>query len=450
MTSLRTELWIGMLSLLTSVGLVAAGFSYWNAGEEARGFFDQQLRLIALNVDVHGRDFTANIGDAPPHDPEDDFVVQVWDQTGTPLRTMAPGPDIPKGGVTGFRDALIGSTMWRSYTLIRRRHTVQVSQQNDVREEMASEAAWRSLLPIAVTIPLSWLVLSLVINRALGRLDDLAQALSRRRALDRSPIPTEGVAKEVEPLVAAVNEALTAQGRFISDAAHALRTPLAALQLQVGNLRKVTHSEEATRRIDELERGVKRAIELVRQLLRLARSHDRGLRSQVGQVDLCDHVRASIATLLPLSDDRGQDVGLVRCDPGVVFIDAEDLRVLIDNLLENAIRYTPLRGTIDISVAAGDHVMTFEVRDTGPGIPEDLLELAFEPFHRVGNLHVEGSGLGLSIIAGIAEQYGATINIANRTDRSGLIARVNFKCHLPVTDPSFAPQSRALASMGKS
>jgi signal transduction histidine kinase len=436
-----------MLGLLTSVGLVAAGIFYFNASDEAQGFFDQQLRLIALNVDANGKDRASPPNDAPPHDPEDDFVVQIWDDAGLPLRTMAPGPEIPRGEATGFRDVATNGGLWRSYTLVGRGRTVQVSQRDVVREEMASDAAWRALVPIAIIIPLSWLVLSIVINRVLGGLDDLAMALARRHELDPSPIPTGSLPKEVRPLVTAMNDALrrlqdalSAQGRFVSDAAHALRTPLAALQLQAGNLRKAAPDGQVRQRVDELERGVKRTSDLARQLLRLARSREGSPKEQARPIELGDQVKAVIAELLPLSDHRQQDVGLLRCDPGLVRLGAEDAQVLVGNLLENAIRYTPTGGIIDISVMSGGQEMELQIRDTGPGIPEDELALAFEPFHRSSST-VEGSGLGLSIVASITERWGAKVTIANRGDGSGLIASVTFKRHLPATEPSFTPQS---------
>jgi two-component system OmpR family sensor kinase len=115
--------------------------------------------------------------------------------------------------------------------------------------------------------------------------------------------------------------------------------------------------------------------------------------------------------------------------------------VLTNNLLDNAIRYTPIGGTIDISISASDSEMELQIRDSGPGIPEDQLDLVFEPFHRSPNPTVEGSGLGLSIVRGIAERYGAKVILSNRNDRSGLIASVALSRHFSVTEPSFAPQS---------
>ena len=437
MTSLRTELWRWMIGLLASVGLATAAISYWDAGNEARRFFDQQLRLIALNADITGKAQIAAPRDNAPHDPEDDFVVQVWDAQGHPRQTRAPGPDIPRGTVTGFRDVNGASGHWRTYTLVTRGDTIQVSQQIVVREELATDAALRSLYPLAIIIPLSWLVLGLVINRVLGKLDTLAAALNRRQVLDRRPLPTDGTPKELMPFVAAVNEALAEQGRFVSAAAHTLRTPLTALQIQVTNLRHALGSTDAPARLDDLERGVKRAIELARKLLRLGRSKERASKA-ITPLDLADIVRSVVAELLPLSDQKHLDVGVTRSDACLVLAEPEDLRTLIGNLLENAIHYTPPQGTIDLSVIASEDSVTLEICDTGPGIPEDEIERVFAPFHRLGSQRVEGTGLGLSIVASIVERYGAAVKLTNRTGDRGLAAEAVFARYKPAAAPHSA------------
>jgi len=436
MTSLRTELWRWMIGLLASVGLVTAAISYWDMGNEARRFFDQQLRLIALNADITAKAKIAAPRDNAPHDPEDDFVVQVWDAQGHPRQTHAPGPDIPRGTVTGFRDVNGPSGHWRTYTLVTGSDTVQVSQQIVVREELATDAALRSLYPLAIIIPLSWLILGIVINRVLGKLDTLAAALNRRQVMDQRPLPAEGTPKELMPFVTAVNEALAEQGRFISAAAHTLRTPLTALQIQVTNLRHALGSADAPARLDDLERGVKRAIELARQLLRLGRSKERP--QAITPVDLADIVRSVVAELLPLPDQKHLDVGVIRSDAGLVLVEREDLRTLIGNLLENAIHYTPPQGRIDLSVIAGEESLTLEICDTGPGIPEDEIERVFAPFHRLASQQVEGTGLGLSIVASIAERYGATVKLTNRTGDRGLAAKAVFARYKPAAAPHSA------------
>lgn len=433
MTSLRTQLLVAMFLLLTGVALAAAAVTYFLVQAETKGFFDEQLRQVAMNVGDNAPGAVLANPEASKHDPEDDFVIDVWDGKGALLRTSAPGTAIPRGTQTGFSNVQTGGTLWRSFLLVSASRVVQVSQQSAVREEMASDSAVRSLVPILAVIPLSWLLLSLVVNRMFRRLDDLTSLLSARTPADRSLIPVDGLPSEVAPLVTAVNDllgrlqaALNRQRRFVADAAHELRTPLSALQLQIGNLRKVASGETVNARIDELERGVRRASDLVRQLLTMAQQQETEPRKGWLPVDLSEVTRTAIAGVLPLADARGQDLGMTENEPVIVEGVAEDLRVLASNLIENAIRYSPEGGTIDIAVKAGVAGATLEVRDNGPGIPADQLERVFEPFHRVADPSVEGSGLGLSIVARIAEAHGAEVTLANRTDGPGLVARVSF------------------------
>lgn len=434
MTSLRTQLWFWLLALMTLAGLLAASFAYWSAQDEAKGFFDNQLRLMAIYVgDPVGAAAPAatTADDADPADPEDNFLVQVWDGTGRLVRSSLPSETLAAAGKTGFSDTTSASGSWRTYTLVAANRTVQVSQQSVVRAELASDAAWRSLVPVAVVIPLSWLLLSLVINRILRRIDAVAGRLATRRPGDWEPIPLSDIPTDLAPLVTAANDllgrletALSAQKRFVSDAAHELRTPLAALQIQIGNLRNASGAEMPAR-IEELERGVRRATQLTRQLLTTARTEDIANKQPVA-IDLVDLARIAIAEVLPLADHRHQDLGLVQADSATIDGDSDDLRVLVGNLLENAVRYTPDSGIVDVAVIAAGGEIALEVRDTGPGIDPALLDEVFQPFRRAADPGVEGSGLGLTIARRIAERHGAIITLSNRPDRTGLIARVTF------------------------
>ena len=366
---------------------------------------------------------------ATDHDPEDDFVVQVWDRNGRLIRHWPAAIDLPKAVSGGFDDALSHDVMWRRFTVIEPGFTVQVSQRFEVRDELAREAAYRSLLPILVTLPLTWLVLGIVLHRMLARLNATAAVLSRQSGGNDQVLPVESVQLELKPFVVSVNtaltrmqEALSAQKRFVADAAHALRTPLAVLRTQVDNLRYVVKDDEGRRRLDDLERGLKRETHLVQQLLRLARS-DAGERTRVIEVvDLVELVTQSIADLLPLVDQQHQDIGLARSDAAHIKTDRDDIKTLIDNLLENAVRYTPEGGVIDVSIANDGDDIVVEVRDTGPGIPVEHLERVREPFYRVAGQRTEGSGLGLAIVMTLAERCGGTVTLSNRTDRTGLSA----------------------------
>ena len=271
--SLKSQLWLSLLGLLTVVGLTTALFSYWYTRAEMEGFLDQQLRQFAVNLDHAGRTPVVTINDAAPHDPEDDFNVQVWDAAGNPLRPTSAESDVPRQTGTGFADTESKGGHSRTYSVVTDRQTVQVSQQTVVRQELAQDAALRALIPIGVMVPLTWLLLGFVINRVLGGLDNLVYRLSHPAPGGNTQIPASEVPVEIRPMVMAMNDLLSrlqqsliSQKRFVADAAHELRTPLAALQLQVANLQRGRIGDQSEDRIEDLERGIRRAAHLGRGL----------------------------------------------------------------------------------------------------------------------------------------------------------------------------------------
>ena len=434
--SLKSQLWLSLLGLLTVVGLTTALFSYWYTRAEMEGFLDQQLRQFAVNLDHAEQTPVATGSDAAPHDPEDDFNVQVWDAAGNPLRPAPPESDVPRQTGTGFADTESKGRRWRTYSVVKDRQTVQVSQQIVVRQELAQDAALRALIPIGVMVPLTWLLLGFVINRVLGGLDGLVYRLSHPAPDGEAQIPASEVPVEIRPMVVAMNDLLSrlqqsllSQKRFVADAAHELRTPLAALQLQIANLRCGRINGQSEDRLEDLERGIRRAAHLVGQLLKVARYQADETKSDVGPINLDELVKECVANVLPIADHHSQDIGIVRSDAVKVLGERTDIAVLVTNLLENAVRYTPNGGAVDIMITAQGNQALLEIADSGPGIPQEKLARVFEPFYRAAAPQHEGSGLGLAIVARIAERYGLEIELANRADAQGLIARVLFPCH---------------------
>jgi signal transduction histidine kinase len=249
-----------------------------------------------------------------------------------------------------------------------------------------------------------------------------------------SELPLERVPQELKPLVESFNSLLTrlrdafaTQRRFVQDAAHELRTPITAVALQLENVRCDLPEGACKQSFAQLEAGVGRAQRLVDQLLKLSRQEAPVL-EPAGTVDLQAQLHESMNALIALADQRNIDLGLVapaegqpmptfRCAPS-------DLRSVIDNLIENALRYTPEGGVVDVRVVHDGPRCAIEVVDTGPGIPEEMLPRVFDRFFRVPGSNARGSGLGLSIAQAAAQRCGLRITLRNRQDRSGLIARV--------------------------
>jgi signal transduction histidine kinase len=364
-----------------------------------------------------------------PHDPEDDFVIQVWDVAGRPSRLSHPAVDIPQQSYTGFADISTAQENWRVYTLATSNRTVQVSQDMSVRQELAASAALQAALPIIVLIPLSLLTLSWIIDRIMARLNRLAVTVASRDARADDPVPTDDVPAEVVPFVSSINlllarlrALLERQRRFISDAAHELRTPLSALQIQIDNLRHDDRDGRFSQRLTELEAGISRATSLVSKLLRLARYDANETAPAPQPIDLVQLALDTVARLTPLAERRQIDLGITRRDGAITIGALADFEIILDNLVENAVRYTPPGGMVDVAVVAAGQEARIEIRDTGPGIADEEMPRVFERFFRARPQDSEGSGLGLAIAKAAAERQGARLALAMREDGPGLVA----------------------------
>lgn len=431
--SLRRTALISMTILLTLVGAAAMLLAYKLARDEAADFLDGQLRQIALNAGLGLPD-----ADAPPatdQDPEDQIAVTIW-RRGAVAHTTLRGLNIAQPGEPGFGNVIIAGEPWRVYSTENDTWTVQVAQRDKVREEFARSAAVGAAAPILIVIPLSWLVVGWALNRMLGRLDALARDLANRSAVAAAPIPLTGIPIEVAPLVESMNgligrlrTAVEAQKRFLSDAAHELRTPLAAMQIQVENL-KFNNSGAVGTEFEAgkaaLAQGVKRASALVSQLLRLARL-DEPIAPLNDTFELGPLLLDCVSDHVVLAERKGIDLGARVEISAMLHGSVEELRVLIANLIDNAVRYTPSGGQVDVALTLHDGRTVAEVLDTGPGLPSGSETRIFDRFFRASPPSVEGSGLGLAIARRIAERNSLVLTVENRSDGSaGVLARVTL------------------------
>ncbi|OYR17551.1 sensor histidine kinase [Brucella rhizosphaerae] len=426
--SIRRTAFIWLAGLMAAIGVCAAITSFFLVRNEASDFLDNQLRQIALYVGDAPIVPAGRVGDVP-HDPEDDFVIQVWNVAGKPLRLSHPAVDIPRQSATGFADISTGNYNWRVYTLAVPDRTVQISQDTRVRQELATNAALQAALPIIVLLPLSLLTLSWIIDRIMARLNRLAVTVASRDAGADDPVPIDDVPAEVIPFVSSINlmlarlrALLERQRRFISDAAHELRTPLSALQIQIDNLRHHDRDGRFSQRLTELEAGIGRATSLVNKLLRLARYDAQEPAPATQSIDLVQLAFDIVARLTPLAESRQIDLGITRQDKATVVGSLNDFEIILGNLMENAVQYTPLGGTVDVAVAVCEQEARVDVRDTGPGIDEEEMPRVFERFFRASPQDSEGSGLGLAIAKAAAERQGVELTLAMREDGPGLVA----------------------------
>jgi len=309
----------------------------------------------------------------------------------------------------------------------------QTKRDNLVREILTSMLL-PELLLVAATLGLGWLG----IRHGLKPVEDLREQLSQRSPKDLSPVSSDRVPEEIAPLVEELNHllgrlegSLSAQRNFVSDAAHQLRTPLAALQAQaelaLRALDKGTASDQSALR-PELERiltATRRLTHLARQLLALARAEPRS-GDTTKAVDLMTVVHQCAEIWHPLALEKDIDLGFDLA-PAPVLGHPLLLEELLSNLIDNAIHYTPAPGSITVRTFCRDGAAVLQVDDSGPGIPEEHREKVFERFHRVNGEHnPEGCGLGLSIVREIAKQHGADVWLDEAPVLGGARLEVSF------------------------
>lgn len=437
MISLKRQLIYGMVALQTTVGFLTAGVSFVLSQNEANVLLDHQLVLIARSIDEGSQlsDMQKKFARESETEKANDFVIQVW-MNGLPVRASRPNFNLPRAPANGFSVLRLPNRMphahWRAYTLYHPDRVVQVSQSEMVRNDIAVHSVLRALLPGVALIPLSWILIGLLVGRVLQPLEAVAQAAHQRSLDSTEPLPVGRVPLEIVPLIDAINalisrlsHALMAQRQFLADAAHALRTPLAALQLQIDSLPHSPNGNEWQTRLHDMRQGVQRSSRLVAQLLRIARYEAQSQQAAAKPVSLNELMKVLLADFVPLAEQKRIDLGLVQDDAVILLSHADDLQVLFGNLLDNAIRYTPDGGRVDVRIARTGPCAEVSISDTGKGIPPHLLERVFDRFFRAAGQDTDGNGIGLAIVNSIVERESAQVMLQNR-EQGGLVVTVRF------------------------
>ncbi|HEV7577916.1 MAG TPA: ATP-binding protein [Caldimonas sp.] len=408
---LRLSLWLSVLIVVA--GALAGALALVLAYADANELQDDQLRQLAALVDA-GRLSPAAIAASPAGDAsaEEDTRIVV-----EPLTASGFPPALSDGLHTLRREG----EEWR--VLFRTLHSGQrvvVGQRTALRDELAFNSAWRTLLPVVALVPALLVLVAIAVRRTVAPLTRLARRLDRAEGLDPPDLRAERLAEEVEPFVAAIERlvmrlrgALDQHRRFVADAAHELRSPIAALTVQADNLARADLSAAARERLEPLIQGLARTRTLLEQLLSLARLQASGSRRAV-VVPLEPIAREVVETLLPMAQARRVDLGFGRIEPVAIRASAEDAAMLLRNVVENALRHSPAGATVTIALYQehGDAVLAVE--DDGPGIPVEQRARVFDAFYRGPGAAEEGSGLGLALVRGIAERWGASVRLEDR------------------------------------
>ncbi len=441
--SIRAQLLTWLLAGL-SIAIVAATIAtYVRAREEANELFDLQLKQTAASIT--GMPFAS--GTTGEAQGAEGLVVQIWDRNGVRLylpqpQRDAPADPLPPRQSPGFATIDTPNGPFRVFSVLAGGQLVQVGQPIAVRRELATSLALRTIVPWLIAAPLLLLIVWLAIARGLAPLNRLAAAVERRTPTQLAPVADTGWPQETVPLVEALNgllarldSALDAQRAFVADAAHELRSPLAALHLQAQLAERAATADDRASALRDLRLGLARATRVVEQMLTLAREEPDVGAPATESVDLAALAREVVAELSPLAGTKEIDLGVDAPPHARVRGDPAGLRTLLGNLVDNAIRYSPREGQVDVALRTESDATELAVCDNGPGIPAADRAHVFERFVRGSQPDAPGSGLGLAIVRRVAERHRASVVLKDGIGGKGLRVVVRF----PSTQSSATP-----------
>lgn len=437
--SLRKRLLGSVMTAILLAALFQAVSAYRGALQQADEMFDYHLQQMAYSL--RGGPALAVPGLDGDGNNDVDYVIQIWGPDGVPL-FRSTRRAMPPRAVLGFSDVVVNGLPFRVYSVQTQFQTIQIAQDMSARTARARALAVRAMLPMALMAPLLMLILWWVIRHSLAPLERTRQQVATREASDLSPLNEAALPDEVRPLVQELNllfdrvhTAFDAQKSFVANAAHELRSPLTALKLQAQALARLTDNttDEPARQIaiDRLNQGIDRAVQLMNQLLVLARQEAAGEDGPAWQsVDLQALVSQAVTEHLPQAQTRNIDLGVSSAESARVQGDPDALLILLRNLLDNALKYTPKGGRVDVGLLNDGNSVVLDVDDSGPGIAPAERERVFERFYRSPDVTASGSGLGLPIARAIANRHHATLKLDQSPALGGLRVEVQFKTRL--------------------
>jgi len=454
--STRAVLLGGSIVVLLAVLGAAAWIGYEGSSDEAAELFDARLAtsarvLAALLAAQPAGDAAAPIViavpaplEAQPHDQpgplghpyETKIAFQVLDGDGRLLMRSAAAPPAPYAPpAPGFSTQRHAGRDWRVFSLPSGGRWVQAAERDDVRGELSGKLALAAVAPLIAGIPLVLVLLALLVRYGLAPLAELARRIERRRADSLEPIALPRNTAEIVPVVEALNgllervqAAMARERRFTADAAHELRTPLAALKIHAQNAARAGSDAERQASIARMLAGLQRSVRLVEQMLALSRAAA-SLTPAPQDVSLRQVVEDALDDVLPTLKERSVKVS-VAAEPSVADFtvrgERDKLTCLARNLIDNAARYAPRGSSVRVELAQRDGVASLAVWDQGPGIPPELRERVFESYYRIPGSGADGSGLGLAIVREIARQHGGAVRIAEGAAGRGTCVRVTL------------------------
>lgn len=423
MKSLRGQLLFYLVTALFLSSSVVAVATYENAKDEIDEMFDANLAQIAGALKAGHSSYPVSLPSLAEHPEatqvanEADFIVQIWSNNGTLEYTSHPHIAFPLQKQKEWSTVKFQKNQWRVYTEQTDINTVQVAQLLKERMATIEEVVGSIMIPQLIFIPLFGLLIWLAVGHTMKPLGWISTLIAQRGPNALEPINSNNIPLEIKPLTSALNtllqrlaEMFAVQRQFVADAAHELRTPLTALSLQLGMIEYAKDDGERKQAIATYKLGIERSIHLVQQLLTLARTEPE-VEKSIQPVNLAALINVCVAQFIAFAEDKNIDLGIKRIEESEINGDFNSLRIMLSNVLDNAIRYTPAGGKIDISLKCHEGLILLQVEDSGPGIAVHDYNRVFDRFFRAVS-DTKGSGLGLSIVKAIADKHHMNVELA--------------------------------------
>lgn len=417
--SLQVKISFALICMLLPLSILAGIFSYYDTYHETQEVQDDLLRQVANYLDPsdaddekHSLDNDNKISVQFPNTPNP--IVSLPEQISDGLHTIQADDD---------------DDYYRVYTRNTKQGRIAVMQESDYREELAEMAAVQSILPMLLALPLIILLTVWITHRAMRSVKTLSNDLEQRQINDLSPMDTQDIPSEIQGFVVAINnllqrtdENVRQQQRFIADAAHELRSPMTALSLQAERLNNMQLSAEAREQSALLQQSIQRNRHLLEQLLSLARAQAPETQRPKTLISLQNQFRRVLQELMPLARAKGQDIGVAVENDCQIHADDTEIYTIIKTFTDNAIRYAPKGGRIDLGFDETAEYLNIWVEDDGPGIPPSERQRVIDPFYRILGTEQQGTGLGLSIADTIVKRHQGRLKLADsRRFDSGLL-----------------------------
>lgn len=434
---------VWVLGALSIGALILVFAAYALTLHEIDEVLDDGLRQTALLL--ADRDLAGALPARPAEhlatsaDTESKLVAIARRPDGALLFTSEPDMELHFAVVAGHSLQTARDAPWHVFAVVQADRVVQVAQPVAVRRELAAESASQLLFPLLGLVAMIGAMLVFALRRGLRSLGATTDALATRSAASLAPLEIGPVPVELRPMVGTLNDLLVrlaaafeAQRHFVADAAHELRSPVTALQLQVQLLERSHDSLQRRLATQELSAGIGRMRRLIEQLLDLshaAADDSAADRFTCSAVRLSDVARGAVARWSVLAERRGIDLGADGQTAATIEANGWQIETLLDNLVENALRYTPEGGVVDVIATEIDGVPALRVIDNGPGIDPAERSRVFDRFYRTAEavaVTESGSGLGLAIVKTIADKHGAVVSLHAGRGDAGLEARVVF------------------------